>query len=299
MKKLAVIDCGTNTFHLLIAEALPGGGFTEIFKLRKFVFLAEEGIETIGQAAFQRASDALHEFGQIIQQQEVEQVKAFGTAALRTASNGPALVEDAKATCGIQIDTIPGLEEARLIWRGVQHAYPLDEQVSMIMDIGGGSVEFIMTTRDGILWSQSFPVGVAVLYRKFHHSDPMSSEEVATQKAWLNDILAPLLDAIKKHQPQRIIGASGTFDVLETFLSVRKVGPAANEIPISEFKPLYDSFMQTTLPEREAMDKLPEGRARLIITALVLVDYILEVCPVQQLVVSEYAMKQGILAEML
>ncbi|MEN0005954.1 MAG: hypothetical protein AAF798_17520, partial [Bacteroidota bacterium] len=121
-QRFAVIDLGTNTFHLLITEALPAGGFSEVYRERKFTQLAEEGIETIGAAALQRGLKALQHFKQQLTAHQVEQVRAFGTAALRTASNGPDFIRQVAEEIGIDIQLISGTEEARLIHLGVLQA---------------------------------------------------------------------------------------------------------------------------------------------------------------------------------
>ncbi|MEM6698688.1 MAG: exopolyphosphatase, partial [Bacteroidota bacterium] len=106
----AVIDLGTNTFHLLIAET-DGKGFRIVYKERIFVKLGENGVETIGDLSFERGILAMNHFSEVIQQFRVSKVKAIGTAALRTASNGQAFLARVKAEANIEIETISGNRE--------------------------------------------------------------------------------------------------------------------------------------------------------------------------------------------
>jgi len=296
--RYGVIDLGTNTFHLLISEKLADGNIVELFRERIFVKLGEDGIETIGDAPFKRALEAIHNLKATLEQYKVNHIKAFGTAALRTASNGNKFIDRIKDETGIQIKLIPGDEEARLIHLGVIQAVPLNNENGLIMDIGGGSVEFIVANGQGVIWAQSFPVGVSLLFRKFHKTDPITFEEIEKIEEHLETILQPLLEILDINETPFLIGASGTFDVLDLLLSRQRVSSIHSIVEVQDFYPLHQQFLNTTLPERLQMEKLPESRAEMIIVALILINFILKKADTQRISVSSYAMKEGILYEM-
>ncbi len=293
-----VIDLGTNTFHLLIIEKISAGKFHEIFRKRVFVKLASEGIETIGAAPFQRGLDTLLNFSQILKKHSVKNIRAIGTAALRTASNGSDFVQLISQATGIQIELIDGKEEARLIYQGVKQAFPIDEKKVLIMDIGGGSVEFIIANKSGIQWSQSFPIGVAVLFKCFHKNDPISNTEIQRINTYLTQILQPLFIALETHSIDQLIGASGTFDVLELFLAEENRSSLYATVPVLSYHHFSKKIIHTTVAERLANQRLPDSRADLIVVALVLIDFIVETTNVSSIITSAYAMKEGVLAEM-
>ncbi len=297
--KHAVIDLGTNTFHLLIVESVAGGEFQEIFRKRIFVQLAEDGIQQIGKNAFRRGLDALREYGQILKKYEVTQVEAFGTAALRRARNAGAFIAAIKEETGIEVQVISGDAEARLITKGVRLAVPFSKQPTLIMDIGGGSVEFILANDKKVFWAQSFSVGVAVLHHQFHENEPISAAEIDATNQHLEALLNPLWAALQKYPAHLLIGASGTFDVLEAMLVEKKEHPLCAFIREADFYPIYEKIIQMPLDKRLEMDKLPTQRAKLIVVALILIRKILEHLSVQQIAVSMYAMKEGMLAEMM
>ena len=297
--RYGVIDLGTNTFHLLISEQNSDGLLTELHRERIFVKLGEEGIETIGQQAFQRALDAIHSFKAILDEFQVKKVNAFGTAALRTASNGEAFISRIKDETGIDVKLIQGDEEARLIHLGVIKAVPLNNENGLIMDIGGGSVEFIIANGEGVIWAQSFPIGVSVLFREFHESDPITSSEIETVEEYLESTLQPLFEVLKIHETPILIGASGTFDVLDTLLSNQRISSLHSIVEVDDFYPLYKKFLKTTLPQRLQMEKLPPSRAEMIIVALILINLVLQKANIRHIAVSAYAMKEGILHEMI
>jgi len=297
-KRLAVIDLGTNTFHLLVAEAQANQTFKEIYRKRFFVKLAEEGIETIGTAPLQRGMQALTHFQQIIQEMGVEQVKAIGTAALRTASNGPNFIQTVKEQIGIQIELISGAKEAAYIHKGVALAVPFSSDNFLLMDIGGGSVEFIIANQDTVHWAQSFPIGVGVLYKKFHQHEPILDNEIAATYQYIESFLPPLLKALHQYPATTLVGASGTFDVLE-FILAKEKHPTYALVPIDNFPPLYERLLASTKAERYAFKDIPDERADMIVVAVILIEYILKAVDIEQILVSKYAMKEGILAELL
>jgi len=299
MPRYAAIDLGTNTFHLLIVEQEADGSLRELKRLRSFVKLGEEGIETIGKAAYERGLQALQVYKKIIDKYEVKFVKACGTAALRSATNGPDSVKDVKTKTKIIVSLIPGNREAELIYKGVKLAVPFKDERKLIMDIGGGSVEFILANGSTIHWAQSFPIGVAVLFNRFHKSDPIKNSEIQKLQNFLKEELAPLFSALGNFPAYHLVGASGTFDVLENILANTKINTLSAQIPAGLFRPFYEQLLKTTLEERLTMSKIPPKRVDLIIVALILIDFIIQQAHIDEIIVSSYAMKEGMLLEMM
>ncbi|MCO6491958.1 MAG: hypothetical protein J5I98_26310 [Phaeodactylibacter sp.] len=301
MSRYAVIDLGTNTFHLLIAEEGLAGKIKEIFRERRFVKLAEEGIETIGAAPYRRGLETVLHFRQVLSAHDVpvEQVRVFGTAALRTASNGPDFIREVWETTGIEIRVISGDREAELIHKGVILAVPPTEERMLIMDIGGGSVEFILADYNGVLWAQSFPVGVAVLYKTFHRHEPILPEEIGAIHQYLRQHLQPLAEALDRFPARRLVGASGTFDVMQFFLGEEKAHPLNATIPVEKFYPFYGQLVKMDDEERRSLKGMPLDRVDMIVVALILIEVALEMAGIRQITVSAYAMKEGMLFEMM
>lgn len=298
-KRRAVIDLGTNTFHLLIADILPAGRIEEVYRERRYVKLASEGIATIGAAPFKRGLDALNHFRSILDDYNCQSLTAIGTAALRTASNGPAFLATAKEEADIDIRLIPGDEEARLITRGVLSALPPLKERVLIMDIGGGSTEFIIAGGDGVHWRQSFPLGVSVLSNGFHDSDPISQEETLRLNAFLTTETQPLADALRQYPTHHLAGAAGTFDVLADVLRDPQapLHPNSHALTLIGLGRLHQQIVKATLKERLAMEGVPEQRADMIVVAMILIQFILNLAGIERITVSDWAMKEGILLE--
>ncbi|MCB0631334.1 MAG: hypothetical protein R2824_27970 [Saprospiraceae bacterium] len=300
--RFAVIDIGTNTFHLLIAEAGElDKPLKEIYRSRHFIKLGEKGLDTLSAEALQRGMKTLHDFRHYIDRHDIaeERTIALGTAALRTATNGPAFRTEVKEKVNIDIQIISGDREAQLIAQGALMAIPAPEEPVLIMDIGGGSVEFIIADRHRVYWAQSFPVGVAVLFRGFHRNDPILPEEITAVQAFLEAQLQPLWESLQQYPIQHLVGAAGTFDVIAAQLGDEVDHLTYSPINIGQFDAFYREILHTTQEQRYAMPQIPDDRADMIVVALILVDLILRRAGIRELTVSFYAMKEGMMYELL
>ena len=301
MAKHAVIDLGTNTFHLLIVEQhADGQGWSQLLRERVFVKLAEDGIERIGPAAFERGLATLRLFRRHLDAHGIapETVPAYGTAALRTAQNAPEFIRQVEAETGIRAEAISGEREAALIYQGVRQAVPFPDNRVLIMDIGGGSVEMVLADGELALWQRSFPVGVAVLYRRFHKSDPIAPHEVAAVEAFLDDVMAELWAELEQHPSPTLVGAAGAFDIIDHLL----LDPATKPdlygwIHRADFEPLYERILRSTLAERESWQSLIPERREMIVVGMILIRHILRRGAMREIYTSVYSMKEGMLVE--
>ena len=295
---LAIIDLGTNIFHLRIVKMQADGSFLELFRRSQFIKLAADGIGTIGPEPFQRGLACIQEYAQILLQHRVDQTRAIGTAAMRTASNGPAFIQAVKETTGLDITLIDGDQEAHYIHRGVEQAVQFGADKQLIMDIGGGSVEFIIADLDEVYWAQSFPVGMAVLYRNFHQSDPIRPAEIAELRAFLSRQLTSLQAALNQFEVTDLVGTRGTFDVLVAQFSTTKQGPHCSILPIEQLPSFFSKVTQASQVERSMMPEIPADRIDMIVVGMLLIQFVLELTGVPRILVSDFDVKEGVLAEM-
>jgi exopolyphosphatase/guanosine-5'-triphosphate,3'-diphosphate pyrophosphatase len=298
MPRIAVLDLGTNTFHLLVVEA--GGSTIQalIHRERIFVKLASGGIDKLADDAMQRGIEALIHFQHTLSDLAVDMTHAVGTAALRTAENGPAYLQRIMDTTGLKVELIDGDREALLIYAGVKQIWKPSQYPALIMDIGGGSVEFILASAVEVLWAQSFPVGVSVLYQKYHQLDPISTGETKALRQFLADELPPLMEIIATYQPKLLVGASGTFDVIADFCGL-PIGTNYGEISISKLHDIIDRIAAMTIEERRTHPLIPDTRIDMIVVAVLLIQHILDSGSFNQLGISNYALKEGLIANIL
>jgi exopolyphosphatase/guanosine-5'-triphosphate,3'-diphosphate pyrophosphatase len=220
----------------------------------------------------------------------------MGTATLRRAENAPFFIQQVYEKTGIKVAVISGDEEALLIAGGVHLAIPFIEEKVLIMDIGGGSVEFIISEGETIYWSKSFPIGISILYNYFHKKDPISEEEIVKLTQFLDESLVDLMAILRVHNVHHLVGASGTFDVLEDFLSdVSIKNKHATTVSVDHVFPVLDEIIKKSLSQRLEYKEIPETRAEMIVAAMVLIKFILTEGKFSSLTYSSFAMKEGIL----
>lgn len=294
--RLAVIDLGTNTFHLLVVEA-KGNSWNELYRERIFVNLAEDGIQMIGDTARERGLDALRHFSHIIREHAVTDTMAVGTAALRTAKNADQFVNDAQQELGISIHVIDGQKEAEYINAGVMRVVPDSQDNFLIMDVGGGSVEFILSSNYQPVFSVSYPIGVAVLYDMFHHTEPMNASALDQMDQFLSHTMEDLSRAIGQFGTLGLVGASGTFEVIDSAVQNNIGKEDYSRIEKEAFFNMYNRVVPMNFEERQSDPTIPHTRTRYIVVALKLIEHVLTRFPISDIGVSRYALKEGIVRE--
>ena len=302
---IAVIDLGTNTFHILIAKVTKNQNYQIVRRQRIPVMIGKGGINRglITEEGQQRALSALHEFAELVEEYNVQQVRATATSAFRNARNGKALVQRIRDEVGIHVEVIDGLQEAEYIFTGVQQALSLGREPVLIMDIGGGSVEFILSSEQQVRWKHSFEIGAQRLLDRFDIQDPISPENREELAQYFRAALGELLTAAKRWQPRTLVGASGTFDTLCAIHAHQHqltVAGEACELPIStdSFSVILQDLLTKNRTERLAIPGMIEMRVDMIVVAAWLVQFVLTELDLKKLLVSAYALKEGVLREM-
>jgi len=298
----AIIDLGTNTFHLLIAE-VTGDEVAILKKLQIPVKIGEGGINNnqIAAVAFERGINGLALFRKELNIFGIKECVAYGTSAIRDASNGPNFIAQAQALFNIQIEVLSGNQEAELIYEGVKHSLELPNENVLVMDIGGGSVEFIIGKKDTILWKKSYSIGAARLIDRFHQTNPILDEEIVTLQSYLVHNIVELRDALQKYPARILIGSAGSFetliDVLEKDLRypTQNLSDHACEIPLGAFVKFYDLMTSLTVNQRSALHGMADFRVEMIVVATILTDVVLKRFEMNRLIASRYSLKEGIL----
>jgi exopolyphosphatase/guanosine-5'-triphosphate,3'-diphosphate pyrophosphatase len=301
--RIAVIDCGTNTFHLLIVDLKKDNRFTIIHKEKFPVKIGEGGIEQniIPEQGIQRALKTLKHFKEKINTFEVKSTTATATSAFRNANNGNTVADLILKETGIKLNIIDGKKEATLIYNGVSRAVNLKADNNLIMDIGGGSVEFILCNKDGIKWLKSYEIGAQRLLEKFHINDPISPINITSLNNYLDKELTELYSICKVHSPTHLLGASGSFDTLSEIYS-EEFGDYFNEeetlsfnLPIDKTINIIQDIISKSHEERLAIKGIIALRADMIVVAGILVKRILEKTTFTHITTTSYALKEGLI----
>ena len=295
---VAIIDLGSNTFHLLIAEIGRNNKFTEIAKKRIYVGLGDGGIQTIKPEAIVKGIQALEVFKNIMAEHLCTKFMTIGTAALRTASNSREFLDKAETLLQQKITIIDGKLEAQYIYDGVSLITDMSEGVTVIMDIGGGSTEFIVVKDNDMIWSKSYMLGVGVLHAGWHHSDPITADDLDKIRIHIQQTLIDLREILDSLPGvKKMVGASGSFEVLESMNGLDLATNSNHAIELESCKAISEKVIKSSYEERLKMEGLPQERAKLIVVAMVLIEEALKSIQPNYLEVCPYALKEGVLSK--
>lgn len=300
--KIAIVDMGTNTFHLLIAEA-EGTAFNITLRDRLAVKIGMGGINDgiITEAGIHRALLAMQSFNNTIKEHGVDHVYAFGTSAMRNARNAADVVQRIDNLTGIRVNLISGDEEANYIYEGVRAALGLGHEKNLIVDIGGGSVEFIIGNEDHVFWKKSFEIGAQRLLETFQKHDPILEDELIALNTYFEQALPELFTAMAEHRPTVLVGSSGTFDTLSDIFCIQHdIHKTFEEVetPLS-IEGFYEIYRALVVKNREQRMQIPgmlEMRVDMIVVACTLIKFLLEKFEFNRIRVSTYSLKEGVLA---
>jgi exopolyphosphatase/guanosine-5'-triphosphate,3'-diphosphate pyrophosphatase len=299
-KRIAIIDLGTNTFNLLIAEAQGLSSYHILYCTKEGVKLGAGGINRrhITEAAAKRGIEAVARHFERIKPYKVDKVVAYATSAIRDADNGRDFAAVLNNKFGLEVRVIDGDTEAQLIYAGVKQTLPFVGKRYIVLDIGGGSNEFIIADDNGVLWKRSFPLGMARLLERFSPSDPISASEIKTIEAYLNTELTELFENAKLLKPEIFVGASGSFDSFVLMLANEGLiesdsNAVSRQLPLEIYDKLHQKLIHSTADERDRMEGLEPVRRDMIVLATIFVNFVLERLAIKTLYQSAYSLKEG------
>ncbi len=308
MKRVAILDLGTNTFNLLIAEESENGSYQILINQKQPVKLGEGRINDgeIIPAAFQRGISAVDYHYKTIIDYKVDYLKAFGTSALRSARNGKSFLDEVYERTGVTVEIITGDREAELIYLGVRQTISLNSSRFLILDIGGGSNELIVADMSRIYWKKSYSLGIARLLEKFKPSDPIDLDEIRAINYYLSSELQDLFKVLEENNIKVLVGASGSFETFVSMINEWEVkenegasSRNSTEILLPDYARLYEKLINSTVLERRKMRGLEPMRIEMIVLASLFVKFILENHNFTNIYQSNFALKEGAIYEIL
>src|SRR5688500_17643876 len=309
--RIAAIDIGSNSIHMIVAEADVDGGITTLWRMKEMVGLGRETFPSraIPRETIDRAIAGLTRFQQAAQQRQCERVVAVATSAVREASNGGDFIERIARLLNLDVRVISGREEARLIYLGVRHVLPLGGPKSargtrgprLIVDIGGGSVEFIVGDHRRALLLESRKLGAARMTAQFVKSDKISDDEYKALLAHYDKELTPIVGEIRKLKPVKVIGTSGTLENIATMSSPPAGNGSARPgfIERKAFEKMLQALLRSTARQREAMHGLDPGRRDQIVAGALLVRELFRRVKIRRIEICSAALREGILVDYL
>ncbi len=304
--RLAVIDLGTNTFNLLVAEK-KHDKVKILFNEKEPVKLGEGGINSgiIKNQAYKRGIIAFEKWVGVAKTLQAEKIYALATSAVRSAQNGKKFTSEIYKKTGIKVHIINGEKEAALIFNGVLKACPPGLENVLVMDIGGGSTEFIIGNKNGILWKKSYKLGVARLLDKFKPHEPIQAKEIKVIEQYLNENLSGLWKAIEKLQCKILIGSSGSFDTFaDLILQSRKPTEILGNkkkftYNLEEFFAIHQQLLMKTKAQRMKMPGMLEMRVDMIVLASLCCSLVLKTSGIKKMKLSTFSLKEGAFYEII
>ena len=302
-KRIAALDLGTNSFHVVIADIYPDGSFRTVDKLKEMVNLAERGMKgRLSRNAMDRGISALKKIKILCDSYGVERILAYATSAIREAENGGEFIQQMIDDVQIKARAISGKKEAELIGQAIQHAVSFDDETVLMVDIGGGSVEFILGDKENIFYSSSKKIGAARMAAEFVEHDPITEDEINRLRKHFSNELKDLFEAMQQHEVQTIVGSSGTMENIADMIADRQSITASvtlNELTYStkSYKKFHKDFIKMDREERLDQSGLEEKRVDIITPGVVLLDFLIERAGIEQVKISESALREGMILD--
>lgn len=301
--RVAVLDLGTNVFNLLLAEFTP----VKCEYIKEYKCAAKLGAGGLSKgliagSAFETAARALEKLMTVIQENGgADVILPYATSAVRDADNGPEFVKYINSRFGITVNVIPGDREAEFIFKGISLSLTgkvrPGERVLML-DIGGGSNEFIISEGETVLWKKSFPIGMARMREKFDYKEPISGEVVQEFRRYCDGVLAGLWAEIGLYRPSVFVGSSGSFDTFKDLIyNCGYKELSSIELPLNELKEMCAMLMASLPKERLAMPGMSPVRVDYIVLAAVFTIQVLEKVNPRIIYQSSYSLKEGAMQE--
>jgi len=299
--RIAVIDLGTNTCNLLIAE-YQDLSYEILYQGKEVVKLGKNGIDKnrLTEDGLNRAISAIRKHQEQISKFNVSEVVIIATSAIREAINKEWFQQQVEENTGLELQIISGEKEAQLIFDGVKLAFDEIDDHSLILDIGGGSNEFILTQSNRPIWKQSFPLGMARIIEQIPPSNPITPEEIDQINDWFSSRLESLWQQLNNIQIPSLIGCSGAFDTLTDIIDQTDPGTKTRikqEIEMDDFNRIYKILIQSTTAERTEMKGMESIRIEMIVPSVLFIKLVIDRLKIRKIYQTDFALREGVLYE--
>jgi len=301
--RVAVIDLGTNTCNLLIAE-MDSYGYEILHQSKQLVKLGDDKIREneISAPATSRVLESFQIHQKIISEYQAEKVRVVATSAVRTAENKIDFLNQISENSGWLVRLISGEKEAEMIFEGVLLAFNEFKNPALILDIGGGSNELILASEKKILWKESQPAGMARIINRFKIFDPVRTNEIKQLQNYFFEWHKNAFEKCKAENVKTLVGCSGAFDTIADVIDQVNPGEKmrkTQEISISDFYEDYKTLIKSTREQRLLMKGMDMVRVDLIVPAVILIEHLISKTGISQIIQTDFALREGVLFEMM
>jgi exopolyphosphatase/guanosine-5'-triphosphate,3'-diphosphate pyrophosphatase len=298
------MDLGTNSFHLLVADAHADGHIDPMVREKEMLRLGDvvSSYGSIPPTAANQAVATVRRFRLLAEAAGADEIQARATSAIRRAENGGDLVDRIEEETGVPVEVISGLEEARLIFGAVRAAVVLDPAPAVCFDLGGGSLEVTVGDTRELMYATSVPLGVARLSAELVHSDPISKADRRRLRARIADVLTPIAREVAALEPKMLVGSSGTLENLAAMAAARRdeeLPSSLNQLTVArdELLALHKDLLESKAADRLRYSGLDTRRVDLIVAGSMFLATALEIFDADSMTISEWALREGIVLD--
>ena len=302
--RLAAIDIGTNSVHMIVVRVRPDLSFEVIDREKVMVRLGAGGLDgrSLTSEAMAAALQALTRFKRLADSHAVDEILAVATSATREARNGGEFLASVERATGIRPKVITGTQEARLIHQAAVYGVNVGNARAVVIDVGGGSVEISLGTASTILLARSFKVGVIRLTERFVQSDPLSPRDLRRLTKFIVGEVGRYCDQIAASGVDRVIGTSGTILSLGAMAATEARGAPPTElrnlhVSAKQIHRVCKAVCSVDLENRLVLPGLDPRRADLAVAGAVLIDTILQRLGAAELTLCNLALREGLVLD--
>jgi exopolyphosphatase/guanosine-5'-triphosphate,3'-diphosphate pyrophosphatase len=302
--RIAAIDIGTNSVHMIVVRVRPDLSFEVIDREKVMVRLGAGGLDGKALTADSMTAtlQALSKFRRLAESHGVDRILAAATSATREARNGGEFLSRIERETGIRARVIPGPEEAKLIHQAAVYGVDVGTARAVVIDVGGGSVEITHGTATAINLTRSFKIGVIRLTERFVHSDPLDDRDGRKLTKFVLGEIDRYCDQITSIGFDRVIGTSGTILSLGAVAATTARGAPPSElrnlhVSAKQIRHLRKTVTALDLEQRLTLPGLDPRRADLVPVGAILLDTILRRLGADEITLCDLALREGLVLD--
>jgi exopolyphosphatase/guanosine-5'-triphosphate,3'-diphosphate pyrophosphatase len=302
MAKLAVLDIGTNSIHMVLAEVEPDFSYKILDRFKDMTRLGDGAFKSrrLTEAAMARALEVIRSLATLARNKGYDRIKAIATSAVRETKNGGEFIETIARQTKLRVRVVTGQEEARLIYLGVRHSMDLSDQPSLIVDVGGGSVELIAGNRQQMMHGQSLKLGAIRLKDLYLQQDPPTKPMFRDMEKAIAHELKAALQQFKARQFDRLVATSGMAGNLTEVIHLRRTGRPIPQLNLArvtrkEVQAVEDLLRNASFKARLAIPGLDPKRVDTLLPATIVLRILMERTGQEEMTVSDKAIREGLI----
>ena len=303
-QRIAVLDLGSTSFHLMVGEWTPDGELRRVGRERIMLRMGSElaRSESISAGLLDRSVEAVRELGAFAEERKADLLVTVATAALRRAKNGPEVLRELEAALGGPIHLLSGLEEARVVYRAIRARLDLGKRTHVGLDLGGGSLEVIVGKGSEILYEATLPLGVARMHGELEPHEIHTKEDLRRLRHRVREILSPHLDAIQAHAPVACVAVGGTARGIGRLI-LRETSRELEDLrglrlERKDIAKVSRDLSELTIEERVAKPGVSSRRADLLPFGAEILTSVLSLLGLSTLTICDWGLREGILLDL-